>query len=105
MLIQDNSEQWKYYSFNGDKIYNSTEGSMGGGPEDNKGERSWSSPQAFLDDSYNQSTSKEDLENGEVNGYGYHPKRLEDLTRTALLCYLQVLHPYSLQLNYIFYLH
>ena len=71
MLIQDNSEQWKYYSFNGDKIYNSTEGSMGGGPEDNKGERSWSSPQAFLDDSYNQSTSKEDLENGEVNGYGY----------------------------------
>lgn len=71
MLIQDNSEQWKYYSFNGDKIYNSTEGNMGGGPEDNKGERSWSSPQAFLDDSYNQSTSKEDLENGEVNGYGY----------------------------------
>lgn len=71
MLIQSDSKQWQYYSFNGDKIYNSTEGSIGGGPKDNKGERSWISPQAFLDDDYNRSTTIEDLEDGKVNGYGY----------------------------------
>lgn len=61
----------EYYSFNGDKIYNSTEGSLGGGPQDNKGELSWPTPQAFLDSEYNQNTYKEDLESGKVNGYGY----------------------------------
>lgn len=71
MLIQNEAKQWQYYSFNGDKIYNSTEGSIGGGPKDDKGERSWANPQAFLDDDYNRATSKEDLEKGKVNGYGY----------------------------------
>ncbi len=71
LLIQNSSNQWEYYSFNGDKIYNSTEGSLGGGPKDNKGELSWANPQAFLDSEYNQNTSKEDLETGKVNGYGY----------------------------------
>ena len=71
LLIQNSSNRWEYYSFNGDKIYNSTEGSLGGGPQDNKGELSWPTPQAFLDSEYNQNTSKEDLESGKVNGYGY----------------------------------
>ena len=71
MLIQDDSQQWRYYSFNGDKIYNMTDGSIGGGPIDNKGEKSWESPQDFLDDDYNRATNQEDLENGIVNGYGY----------------------------------
>ncbi len=71
LLIQNHSNQWEYYSFNGDKIYNSTDGSIGGGPQDNKGEQSWASPQEFLNSEYNQNTSKEDLENGKVNGYGY----------------------------------
>ena len=71
LLIQNSSNRWEYYSFNGDKIYNSTEGSSGGGPQDNKGELSWSSPQEFLDSEYNQNASKEDIESGKVNGYGY----------------------------------
>ena len=92
LLIQNDSKQWVYYSFNGSKIYNSTGGSKGGGPKDNKGERAWSSPQAFLDDSYNRSTSNEDLENGEVNGYGYQEGYLiptteeqDEMTREAFL--------------------
>ena len=71
LLIQNSSNRWEYYSFNGDNIYNSTEGSLGGGPQDNKGELSWPTPQAFLDSEYNQNTYKEDLESGKVNGYGY----------------------------------
>ena len=71
LLVQNSSNRWEYYSFNGDKIYNSTEGSLGGGPQDNKGELSWSTPQAFFDSEYNQNTSKEDIESGKVNGYGY----------------------------------
>ena len=71
LLIQNSSNRWEYYSFNGDKIYNSTEGSLGGGPQDNKGELSWPTPQAFLDSEHNQNTYKEDLESGKVNGYGY----------------------------------
>jgi len=71
MLIQDESQQWRYYSFNGDKIYNSTDGSIGGGPFDNKGEKAWDTPQEFMDDDYNQSTTDVDLRNGIVNGYGY----------------------------------
>ena len=71
LLVQNSSNRWEYYSFNGDKIYNSTEGSLGGGPQDNKGELSWSSPQAFFDSEYNQNTSKEDIESEKVNGYGY----------------------------------
>ena len=81
LLIQNDSKQWVYYSFNGSKIYNLTGGSKGGGPEDNKGERAWSSPQAFLDDSYNRSTSNAELENGEVNGYGYQEGYLIPTTK------------------------
>ena len=71
MLIQDESLQWRYYSFNGDKIYNSTDGSIGGGPFDDKGEKAWDTPQEFMDDDYNQSTTDVELRNGTVNGYGY----------------------------------
>ena len=92
MLIQNDSEQWQYYSFNGDKIYNSTEGSMGGGPKDNKGEQSWTAPQDFLDDDYNRQSSNRDLENGEVNGYGYQEgymipttKKQDKMIRKAFL--------------------
>ena len=81
MLIQDESQQWRYYSFNGDKIYNFTDGSSGGGPIDNKGEMVWNSPQDFMDDDYNQATNNEDLENGIVNGYGYKEGYLIPTTR------------------------
>ena len=72
MLVQDESKQWRYYSFNGDKIYHSTNGSLGGGPMDNRGEMSWNTPQEFMNDNYNQATTQEDLENEVVNGYGYN---------------------------------
>ena len=71
LLVQDESNQWRYYSFNGDKIYDFTNGSSGGGPMDNRGEKSWATPQAFMDDAYNRETTDEDMENGLVNGYGY----------------------------------
>ena len=71
LLIQDESKQWRYYSFNGDKIYNHTDGSSGGGPVDNKGESVWFTPQDFMNDNYNRRTTNEDIENGIVNGYGY----------------------------------
>jgi len=73
LLIQDENNQWQYFSFNGTPYYNNTNGKVGGGPYDNLGEKTFKSPQEFLDSDYNTNEDhpKKRMERGEINGYGY----------------------------------
>ena len=72
MLIQNESKKWQYYSFNGDKVYNSTNGVIGGRPHDDIAIGEWNSPQEFINSDYNQGIKvKEDKANPEINAYGY----------------------------------
>ena len=68
LLIQQKNGQFAYYSINGNNVYVSGEFS-GGKTFNNLGERSFESPQAFLDSDYN--TSGGDKTQDDVNGYGY----------------------------------
>ena len=74
LLIQNENNEWQYYSFNGTPIYNLTNGKFGGGPHDNLGEKAFKSPQEFLDSDYNtyEGHPKERMGRDEINGYGYN---------------------------------
>ena len=74
LLIQNDKNEWQYYSFNGVPVYNMTNGLVGGGPHDNMGEKSFVSPQEFLDSEYNtyEGHPKVKMSRDEINGYGYH---------------------------------
>ena len=74
LLIQNDKNEWQYYSFNGVPVYNMTNGYVGGGPHDNMGEKSFASPQEFLDSEYNkyEGHPKEKMSRDEINGYGYN---------------------------------
>ena len=73
LLIQNDKNEWQYFSFNGVPIYNMSNGLVGGGPHDNMGEKSFVSPQEFLDSKYNkyEGHPKEKMSRDEINGYGY----------------------------------
>jgi hypothetical protein len=72
MLIQNDVGKWQYFSFNGDKIYNSTDGSIGGRPKNDMAVGEFDSPQQFMDSYYNQAgEGKERKENPEINAFGY----------------------------------
>ena len=71
MLIQNEDKKWGYYSMNGDGIFKATDGKLGGCNVDNTGERTFSSPQEFLDSDYNQKGTKEDVESEKTCGYTY----------------------------------
>ena len=71
MLIQNDEGKWSYYSFNGTKIFSSTSGLLGGAPHNNLGERSFDSPNDFLNSIYNSDGTKEDIKQDKINGYGY----------------------------------
>ena len=68
LLVQQKNGRYAYYSINGDNVYIGDEFS-GGKTFNNVGERSFESPQAFLDSDYN--TSGGDKTRDDVNGYGY----------------------------------
>ncbi len=72
MLIQNNAGKWQYFSLNGDKIYNNTNGSSGGGPTNDIAVGEFNSPEEFMNSAYNtRATSKEDKADPNINGYGY----------------------------------
>ena len=74
LLIQNDKNEWQYYSFNGAPVYKMTNGYVGGGPHDNMGEKSFVSPQEFLDSEYNkyEGHPKQKMSRDEINGYGYN---------------------------------
>ncbi|MBQ1683822.1 MAG: hypothetical protein II475_00945 [Bacteroidales bacterium] len=53
MLIQHSNGKWGYYSYNGDKVYASTDGKHGGKNYHDLGEKTFDSPQDFLNSTYN----------------------------------------------------
>lgn len=67
MLIQKDGK-WGYYSINGDVYWNITYG-LFGLPYDNLGEKSFDSPEAFLNSEYNKEGS---YLNPRINTYGYN---------------------------------
>ena len=71
MLIQNETGKWQYYSMNGDWVYNKSGGIAGGKPYHDLGEKTFDSPQAFLESPYNATGSKEQVANNEVNNYGF----------------------------------
>jgi len=72
LLIQNKEGKWQYFSFNGDKVYQATNGSLGGRPFDDIEVGSFDSPEQFLNSGYNQkANTKEDKGDPTINAYGY----------------------------------
>ena len=71
MLIQNDEGKWQYYSMNGDKIYKKTKGLIGGKPYHDRGEKTFNSPQEFLESDYNAKGSKEQISENAVNNYAF----------------------------------
>ncbi len=71
MLIQDKNDKWQYYSFNGDNIYASTSGSLGGNKDHNVGDVSFNSVQGFLNSNFNSVGTTEQKESDQTSGYEY----------------------------------
>ena len=71
LLIQNEDGKWQYFSMNGDWVYERSKGLAGGKPYHDKGEKTFNSPQEFLESSYNASGNKEQVANNEVNNYEF----------------------------------
>ena len=70
LLIQNNDGEWAYYSINGDNVQFSGE-HTGGRPFDDLGDRSFDSPDAFLQSDYNRDLGKMGKSNKDVANYKY----------------------------------
>ena len=71
LLIQNESGKWQYFSMNGDQIYKKTQGFSGGKPYHDKGEKIFESPQEFLESPYNSEGDEKQVEENDVNNYGF----------------------------------
>ncbi|MDE7397457.1 MAG: RHS repeat-associated core domain-containing protein, partial [Muribaculum sp.] len=72
LLIQREDGQWQYFSMNGTDIYENTDGLLGGKPYHDLGEKSFSSPQEFMESKYNRKANREtEVSENTVNNYGY----------------------------------
>lgn len=71
MLIQNDAGKWQYYSMNGDWVYNATGGMLGGKSYHDMGEKTFNSPQEFLESTYNAEGNKQQVKDNEVNNYGF----------------------------------
>jgi hypothetical protein len=71
MLIQNDAGKWQYYSMNGDWVYNITGGWKGGKPYHDMGEKTFNSPQEFLESAYNAEGNGKQVIDNEVNNYGF----------------------------------
>ena len=71
LLIQNAAGQWEYYSMNGDKIFVATKGAHGGKDRHDKGAKTFDSVQSFLDSDYNREGNLSEIEEDEVNNYGF----------------------------------
>ncbi len=70
-LLVQKKGSWYYYSMNGDRIFNSTKGLLGGKPYPDLGEKKFVSPSNFLNSIYNSEGKKEQILNNQRNNYGY----------------------------------
>ncbi len=70
LLIQQPDDTWAYYSVNGDKIYASANGKLGG-PTNDVGVGSWESPEEFLKYMNGNSTQDNDGQTEEMTKYEY----------------------------------
>ena len=72
LLIQNDNGKWSYFSMNGTNVYDKTYGLAGGKPYHDLGEKSFDSPQDFLNSSYNRTANNEkEILDNTVNNYGY----------------------------------
>jgi RHS repeat-associated protein len=71
LLIQNDTGKWQYFSFNGDAVYNATNGLSGGKPYHDMGEKAFNSPQEFLESTYNAEGNKKQISDNTVNNYGF----------------------------------
>ena len=72
LLIQNDNSKWSYFSMNGTNVYDKTYGLAGGKPYHDLGEKSFDSPQDFLNSSYNRTANNEkEILDNTVNNYGY----------------------------------
>ncbi len=71
MLVGNDNDGWRYYSKNGDKIYESTDKYWGGKDHDNLGSIIFGSVQEFLDSNFNQEGTNDDKENDITAGFHY----------------------------------
>lgn len=71
LLIQNESGKWQYFSMNGDQIYKKAQGFAGGKPYHDKGEKIFESPQEFLESPYNSEGDEKQVEENDVNNYGF----------------------------------
>lgn len=73
LLIQNDNGKWSYFSMNGTNVYDKTYGLAGGKPYHDLGEKSFDSPQDFLNSSYNRTANNEkEILDNTVNNYGYN---------------------------------
>lgn len=80
LLIQNDEGKWAYYSYNGDWIYDLTK-KIGGKNYHDKGNKVFNRPQDFLESEYNSTGSVKQVENDEVNNYGYKEAYILPTTR------------------------
>jgi RHS repeat-associated protein len=71
MLIQDDNGKWQYFSLNGDWVYKFTDGTMCGKPYHDTGEKTFDSPQEFLQSTYNSKGDEQQIDDNTVNNYGF----------------------------------
>ena len=70
LLVQDEEGIWKYFSLNGDKIYNSSSG-LNGVPTNDVGTGGWSSPQEFIDQAHKTTKEERKQNQEEINNFDY----------------------------------
>ena len=71
LLVQNESGKWQYFSMNGTWVYKGTFGLAGGKPYHDLGEKTFNSPQDFLNSSYNRNGTNDEIAKNAVDGYGY----------------------------------
>lgn len=71
LLIQNDDGKWAYYSMNGDYKYKNTHGKKGGKPYHDIGEQTFNSPSDFLNSDYNREGTDKEVQQDNINNYGY----------------------------------
>ena len=71
LLIQNDDGKWAYYSMNGDYKYKKTHGKKGGKPYHDIGEQTFNSPSDFLNSDYNREGTDKEVQQDNINNYGY----------------------------------
>ena len=81
LLIQNDDGKWAYYSMNGDYKYKKTHGKKGGKPYHDIGEQTFNSPSDFLKSDYNREGTDKEVQQDNINNYGYKEAYVIPTTR------------------------